>query len=168
MNVLGDERLILQLWVMNVWGDERRGDECRTILHLHQMSPSNAFFVLDRMKGQTHFRDIQGVGNEKDILRLKNVFMATYFLISECAGQKRQIRFRDTLFLILLPFCLLAALIEPLCVYLYCLSMRWWQEWFVFPPRFIRIWRRSLKICQLKRGILMMILVLALTLTLIV
>ena len=90
------------------------------------------------MKGQTHFRDIQGVGNEKDILCLKNVFMATYFLISECAGQKRQIRFRDTLFLILLPFCLLAALIEPLCVYLYCLSMRWWQELFVFPPRFAR------------------------------
>ena len=28
MNVLGDERLILQLWVMNVCGDERRGDEC--------------------------------------------------------------------------------------------------------------------------------------------
>ena len=28
INVLGDERLILQLWVMNVWGDERRGDEC--------------------------------------------------------------------------------------------------------------------------------------------
>ena len=27
MNVLGDERLILQLGVMNVWGDERRGDE---------------------------------------------------------------------------------------------------------------------------------------------
>ena len=28
MNVRGDECPILQLWVMNVWGDECRGDEC--------------------------------------------------------------------------------------------------------------------------------------------
>ena len=52
--------------------------------------------------------------------------------------EQKKLRFRDILFLILLPFCLLAALIEPLCVYLYCLSMRWWQELFVFPPRFAR------------------------------
>ena len=28
MNVRGDECLILRLWVMNVWGNECRGDEC--------------------------------------------------------------------------------------------------------------------------------------------
>ena len=30
-DVQGDECLILQIWAMNVSGDECRGDECRTI-----------------------------------------------------------------------------------------------------------------------------------------